>query len=153
LQYYEYETLAGSNICADIKTEWEKSSKSKKNPGKIVEGDLKRAVLLFTTYDIEYKNLPKQFNKSLKGYRKLLTTGITHPWGMLPHLRNKFYTLTTDGSGADFYTFRTRLACDAYITSKLWSTKERIPFYENNEYRIVQVLESSAHTVDLGEWP
>ena len=86
-------------------------------PQKVVKEDLKRAVLLFSTFEIKAKNLPKQFDKSLDGYKKFLTTGITHPWGMLPHLRNKYYTLTPDGDGAGFYTFRTKVACEAYLKS------------------------------------
>ena len=71
--------------------------------------DLKEAVLLVRSFDIDYDKLPVD-EKSEEGYRAMTASGTTEPWSKVPGLRNCYFTLGPDGTHchAGFYVFMTK---------------------------------------------
>ena len=67
-----FENLAGGELCADL-GEWPISKKL----GTVVFEDLKEAVILINTFDIDVKNLPKNRKKSKQGYRDMISDSFT----------------------------------------------------------------------------
>ena len=83
-------------------------------------------------------------------------TGTDH-WVGIPGLRTKDFCLSEDEDGnpqgTNIYVWTNRRDLDIYMAGPIWKLMYTLPHISNLEFKVVEVLQGSEYTAELGQWP